>query len=198
MSDKFEWPILAAVLAFGLILAPIAGSNPAQSDTGHGKEGSKGAKIKDAKSKATAAVKKHKAVDIRLLLPKMDSAKGMRLFASKGCVTCHAVNGVGGHDAASLDAHTMDPIVNPFELMAKMWRMAPVMIAAQEEALGAQILFNGEEISNIIAFIHDDNEQHKFKASMIPPEIQKFMNHEHGGKPAHNKEIGHKAKKTAK
>jgi len=198
MSDNFKWRILAAVLAFGLTLGPIAGSNPAQSDTGHAKEGPKGAKTMDTKTKAPPAVKKHKAVDIRLLLPKMDSAKGMRLFASKGCVTCHAVNGVGGHDAASLDAHTMEPMVNPFELVAKMWRMAPAMIAAQEEALGEQILFNGEEIANIIAFIHDDNEQHKFKASMIPPEIKKFMNHKHGDKPAHTKEIGHDAKKTAK
>ena len=32
----------------------------------------------------------------------MNAERGMRLFASKGCVICHAVNGVGGHVAAEL------------------------------------------------------------------------------------------------
>lgn len=69
-------------------------------------------------------------------MPMMNAGRGTRLFASKGCVTCHSVNGVGGRDAAYLDAHTMDPAMNPFEFAAKMWSVAPVMIEAQEEALG--------------------------------------------------------------
>jgi hypothetical protein len=34
--------------------------------------------------------------------------------------------------------------------------MAPAMIYAQEEALGEQILFTGDEFADIIAFVHHD------------------------------------------
>jgi len=40
-------------------------------------------------------------------MPSMNPMRGRRLFVDKGCVACHAINGVGGHDATNLDAHTM-------------------------------------------------------------------------------------------
>lgn len=186
MPKKLECLVLAAVLTAGIALAPLAGSMPAWADAGHGKEASKAAKVKPAKSKGA-----HKPVMVRLKLPKMDSRKGMFIFASKGCVTCHSINGVGGHNSARLDAHSMKPVMNPFEFVAKMWTMAPAMIAAQEEALGDQITFTGAEIANIIAFVHDDAQQHKFTEAMIPPNIKKFMKHTHGATPAHTKGAGH-------
>ncbi len=81
--------------------------------------------------------------------------------------------------------------MHPFEFVAKMWRMAPAMIAAQEEALGQQILFTGEEIADIIAFVHDDAQQHKFTEAMISPAVRKMMHHVHDPKPAHQKDLGH-------
>jgi len=95
----------------------------------------------------------------RLLMPILNSARGRELFLSKGCVTCHSVNGVGGEDAAALDAHEMAPFMNLFDLTAKMWTMAPVMIPAQEDELGDQIQLNGDELANLVAFLHDDMEQ---------------------------------------
>lgn len=137
----------------------------------------------------------HQPIDVRLVYPKMDSTKGMRLFIRKGCVACHAVNGVGGHDASPLDAHTMEPEMSPFELAAKMWAMASYMISAQEEALGYQILFSGEELAHIVAFLHDDKQQHALSEDSIPPNIRKMMDHEHkapgGGIEEHAPEIGH-------
>ncbi len=62
----------------------------------------------------------HKPIDVILTMPVMNSERGMTLFIEKGCVTCHSVNGVGGHDSAPLDAHEMDPIMNVFEFAAKM------------------------------------------------------------------------------
>ena len=129
-----------------------------------------------------------------LMMPNMDPALGRKLFASKGCVACHAINGVGGHDATALDAHTMDAMMNPFDFAAKMWTMAPYMIAAQEEALGEQILFTGEELAHIIAFVHSDDEQHHFSQADIPPEVMPMMNHGHGEMSdmmEHADEIGH-------
>jgi cytochrome c2 len=127
----------------------------------------------------------------RLAMPLMNPARGRELFVTKGCFACHAINGVGGHDATNLDAHTMETSMNPFDFAAKMWTMAPFMIAAQEEALGEQILFSGEELADIIAFVHDDEEQHKFSARDIPPDLLKLMDHAHGKVPAHQEEVGH-------
>jgi cytochrome c len=178
---------LAAVVAGAMIA--LAASTPAHEGDEHGEKGTGKAKAAPAK-KADG----HKPADVRLVMPNMDAAKGMRLFASKGCVACHAVNGVGGHDAPALDAHTMKKVMNPFEFAAKMWRGAPAMIAAQEEAMEGQILFTGKELADIIAFVHDDAQQHKFTEAMIPANIRKLMHHTHGPKPGHQKEIGHGGK----
>jgi cytochrome c len=132
--------------------------------------------------------------EIRLIMPIMDSGLGRELFASKGCVACHSVNGVGGEDASSLDAHDMDPYMNPFDLAARMWRMAPFMIEAQEEAFGEQIQFTGDELSAIIAFLHDEAEQHRFTEDSLSPAVMEMMDHEHGdqaGEDAHAEELGH-------
>ncbi len=104
----------------------------------------------------------HEGGVTELEIPEMSAERGRELFATKGCATCHSVNGVGGVDASPLDATGMEPLMNPFELAAKMWTMAPYMIAAQEEELGEQILFTGQELADIVAFLHDDTEQHKF------------------------------------
>jgi len=112
-------------------------------------------------------------------MPEMNSAKGRKLFVTKGCVACHSINGIGGHDAAKLDAGTMQPMMNPFDFAAKMWLMAPAMIAAQEEELGEQITFTGDELSDIIAFVHDPEEQKKFTEDDLTPEARHMMGQHH-------------------
>ena len=120
-----------------------------------------------------------------MLLPFMSPAKGRKLFASKGCVVCHSINGVGGEDAPALDAATMG-IMNPFDFAAKMWRGAATMIAVQEDELGEQIEFNGEELANIIAFVHSAEEQKKFSKADIPERITKLMGHMEAGDDDHS------------
>ena len=136
----------------------------------------------------------HPPINIVLQMPDMDSESGRELFINKGCVTCHSVNGVGGEDASPLDAHQMDPVMNPFDFASKMWMMAPYMIEAQEEAFGEQILFTGDELADIIAFLHDDGEQHELTDASLPEEIKEMMEHGHGevaGEEAHKEELGH-------
>jgi mono/diheme cytochrome c family protein len=111
----------------------------------------------------------------RLLMPILNSARGRELFLSKGCVTCHSVNGVGGEDAAALDAHEMEPFMNLFDLTAKMWTMAPVMIPAQEDELGDQIQLNGDELANLIAFLHDDAEQANLTLDSLSHDQRELM-----------------------
>ncbi len=115
-----------------------------------------------------------------LMMPMMNPASGRKLYASKGCVVCHAINGVGGEDAPPLDAATMPTVMNPFDFAAKMWRGAGVMISLQEDELGGQIEFTGTELANIIAFVHSAEEQKKFSEADIPPRIKKLIGHAGG------------------
>jgi cytochrome c len=117
----------------------------------------------------------HQMMSPGLVMPKMDPANGRNLFAAKGCVVCHSVNGVGGTDAAALDASTMTPMMNPFDFTAQMWRGAAAMIEMQREELGEQIEFTGQELADIIAFVHDADEQKNFSEDDIPANIKKLM-----------------------
>lgn len=112
-----------------------------------------------------------------LFMPSMNAEHGRELFASKGCVVCHSINGVGGEDAPSLDAENMDGIMNPFDFAARMWRGAGAMIAMQEDELGGQIELTGQELADIIAFVHNAEEQKSFSAADIPHEIEEMMHH---------------------
>jgi cytochrome c len=113
-----------------------------------------------------------------LTLPSMDPAEGRRLFAAKGCVVCHAVNGVGGEDAPPLDAASMPRPMNPFQFAANMWRGAAAMVYLQQEELGGQIELTGQELADITAFVHDAREQAAFSEADIPAEIAALMAHD--------------------
>lgn len=136
----------------------------------------------------------------QLVLPMMNPARGKKIFVDKGCVACHAINGVGGHDAPALDAHIMHRLMNPFDFAAKMWNHASAMIAAQEGALGEQVYFTGEELADMIAFVHSDAIQHGFSEKDLTAKARKMMAHEHGGEAApsaHAHDIGHDAPGSA-
>jgi cytochrome c len=131
---------------------------------------------------------------VHLVTPTMDGERGKEVFVGKGCVACHAVNGVGGHDAPNMDAHTMQGLMNPFDFAARMWNHAPGMIMAQEEALGAQITLTGQELADLIAFVHDEEVQHTFTEADLTPQAREMMDHDHGGAmapEAHAEELGH-------
>ena len=89
----------------------------------------------------------------------------------------------------------MRPMMNPFEFAAKMWAMAPAMIHTKEEALGGQILFTGDALADIVAFVHNDEAQHDFDEINLTPKARKTLHHEHGapggGPEAHAEELGH-------
>jgi len=112
---------------------------------------------------------------LMLAMPIMNPARGRKLFASKGCVVCHSINGVGGEDAPTLDFTMADRFMNPFDFTARMWRGAEAMIAMQREELGDQIEFTGQELADIIAFAHDPAEQKLFSEADIPERIKKLM-----------------------
>lgn len=181
-------PIVVVLLAAGLsILQPTTsfahGSNKGTGDAARpGMNGQtmmgqdmKGQKVMGRGMMATG-----------LMMPSMDPARGRQLFAGKGCVVCHSVNGVGGEDAPPLDASTMSLPMNPFEFAARMWRGAEAMVAIQREELGDRIELTGEELADIIAFVHDADEQKRFSQANIPPRITELMEHLHGEEHPHD------------
>ena len=110
-----------------------------------------------------------------LALPPMDSRRGRQLFLGKGCVACHAVNGIGGQMGPSFDATSMPKPMNPFEFAARMWRGAPEMVALQQAMLGEVISLSGQEMADIIAFVHDEEAQAQLSADQIPDEFLELI-----------------------
>ncbi len=116
-----------------------------------------------------------------IILPRMDAAAGRQLFAAKGCVLCHAINGIGGEDAPPLDAAHMEPMMNPFDFAAGMWRGSEAMVALQRDELGAPIELTGQELADITAFVHDPVEQARFSMADVPAPIAALMMKMDGG-----------------
>lgn len=144
---------VAAVLA----VAPAAGENGER-----GPRGGKGPMVLSPRGPA-------------MMMPAMSASEGRRLFASKGCVVCHSVNGIGGNIGPVLDASPIPILVDPFDFAARMLKGAPAMTALQEKELGYRIALTGQELADITAFAHDRREQHRFSWSDIPPAIKRLM-----------------------
>ena len=113
-------------------------------------------------------------MDIGLVVPTMDSKRGADAFMNRGCIVCHAVNGVGGEIGPSFDAVDMPKPMNAFEFAARMWRGAPAMAQMQEDLFGEIIEIDGQELADIVAFVHDDEAQAKISANDIP-EVFKIL-----------------------
>lgn len=152
-------------------------------------------KAEGTPNRAGSMIMGQQMVGSGLMMPSMDPERGRKLFASKGCVVCHAVNGVGGEDASPLDAATMPRPMNPFEFSARMWRGAEAMIYLQREELGEQIEFTGDELADIIAFVHDSEEQAKFSEADVPARMKDLMQHMEEGEAHEDEEGGHDADK---
>ncbi len=114
--------------------------------------------------------------EIGLALPPMDSHRGHQLFMKRGCVVCHSVNGVGGDIAPSLNASDMPSPMNAFEFAARMWKGAPAMVVMQQEEFGKVVELSGQDLADLIAFVHDEKMQKTVKASDVPKKWRKRIN----------------------
>jgi cytochrome c2 len=106
--------------------------------------------------------------DIGVAMPPMDTRHGRELFVQKGCIACHSVNGVGGDLGPALNADDMPSPMNSFEFAARMWRGAQAMTALQEDMLGEVISLNGQDLADLVAFAHDEEEQAQLTKDQIP------------------------------
>lgn len=114
-------------------------------------------------------------IEIGLAVPPMDSHRGRELFVEKGCIVCHAVNGVGGDIGPSLNAADMPKPMNTFEFAARMWRGAEAMISMQRDLFGDPVTLTGQDLADLVAFAHDDREQKELTDDQIPERYRQFI-----------------------
>jgi cytochrome c len=110
-----------------------------------------------------------------LVMPRMNAARGRVYFATRACVVCHKVNGIGGDLAPALDLDADGKEINVFDFVTRMWRGARSMVALQDSLFGESIDLAPDEIADIIAFVHDAEERKKFSENDIPKFIRDFM-----------------------
>ena len=102
----------------------------------------------------------------------VDPMRGRELFVEKGCVICHAVNGVGGKAAPVLDAEIGAPAVDPLDFAARMWAGAPAMIELQAIELGYTIYLTADDIADLAAFAADRDAQKGLSVEDLPETIR--------------------------
>ncbi len=110
--------------------------------------------------------------DPKLARHPADATAGRQLFIDKGCVICHAVNGVGGKAAPALDADVGQTAIDPLEFAARMWRGAPAMIELQSIELGYTIYLEADDIANLAAFAADRDAQKVLSIDDLPETIR--------------------------
>ena len=110
-----------------------------------------------------------------IVLPLVDADRGRRLFVTKGCVLCHAVNGAGGIAAPALDADPSNDQLDLMGFVVRMWNGAQAMIELQALELGYQIELTGEEIGHLAAFTASSEAQRGFSLQEIPDPMQTWI-----------------------
>ena len=108
------------------------------------------------------------AADNALVTHALNAERGREIFVSKGCVICHAVNGIGGKAAPNLDAQTEFQNTDPLEFAARMWRGAPAMVELQSLELGYTIWLEASDIADLAAFSASAEEQGQLTFDSIP------------------------------
>lgn len=116
-----------------------------------------------------------KSDKLRPTLPAMNARRGRKLFAEKGCVVCHSINGVGGHIGPPLDTANMPLPMDPFGFIARMWRGSAAMALMQEEVFGDVIDLSGQDLVDLVAFAYDLEEQKKLTEDQIPKRLKNIL-----------------------
>jgi mono/diheme cytochrome c family protein len=108
-----------------------------------------------------------------IVMPALNAARGRVYFATRACVVCHQVNGIGGTLAPALGRS--DEQIELFEFITSMWRGARSMVELQDSLFGEAIDLAPDEMADIIAFLYDPAEQKKFSENDVPRFIREFM-----------------------
>ena len=90
-----------------------------------------------------------------VVAPAQDPLAGSRVFGSKGCSKCHAVNGVGAKVGPDLGRIQANRSFN--DLAAAMWNHLPAMAAKMKELHQPFAQLDSAEAGDLIAFLFTQN-----------------------------------------
>jgi len=91
------------------------------------------------------------AIAQTLFSPTQDPLAGSRVFGGRGCVKCHAVNGVGGK--AGPDLARVERPRSFFDLAAALWNHAPRMADRMRKAGIERPQLDAREMGDLAAFL---------------------------------------------
>ena len=78
--------------------------------------------------------------------------EGSQLFTDKGCLRCHAINGVGGAGGPDLGQGILKRSL--LDIAGVMWNHSPGMAHVIEERHGARPLFKAPEMASLLSFLY--------------------------------------------
>ncbi len=78
--------------------------------------------------------------------------EGSRLFAEKGCLRCHSINGVGGVGGPDLGQGILKRSF--LDIAGVMWNHSPGMAHVIEERRAARPVFKAEEMASLLSFLY--------------------------------------------
>lgn len=87
-----------------------------------------------------------------LFSPSQDPTVGSRVFGAKGCVKCHAVNGVGG--SVGPDFARFPRPHSFYDLAAAMWNHLPTTAERMRQLGISRPHLDPRETGDLIAFLH--------------------------------------------
>lgn len=117
---------------------------------------------------SAAAATAEESFTPRIVIPVPDAERGRILFAAKGCVICHSVNGIGGKAGPALDSRGKDGETDPLGFAARMWNGAAAMVTLQSLELGYQVELSAQDIADLAAFVSDDALRSTYSERDVP------------------------------